>query len=48
LYFDENMKPQVPRDLSRHLGIDVRQSFNDLSGRPIPILSDGEPIRELI
>jgi hypothetical protein len=42
----------TPQDLLatmyRHLGIESRQSFNDFSGRPIPILSDGEPIRELI
>jgi len=32
----------------RHLGIDHQAEFRDLSGRPIPILPDGEPIRELI
>jgi uncharacterized protein (DUF1501 family) len=45
-------RPLTPRDLLatiyRHLGIDHRAEFHDLSGRPIPILSDGEPIRELI
>jgi hypothetical protein len=44
-------RPLTPQDLLatmyRHLGIDSRQSFNDFSGRPIAILSDGEPIREL-
>jgi len=29
-------------------GIDTRQTFEDSSGRPIPILSDGEPIAELL
>jgi hypothetical protein len=31
-----------------HLGIDFLQSVNDLSGRPIPILSHGSPIPQLI
>jgi hypothetical protein len=29
-------------------GIDTRQHFLDLTGRPIPILTDGEPIEELL
>ena len=45
-------RPLSPQDLLatvyRHLGIDPRQSFRDFSGRPIPILSAGEPIAELI
>ena len=45
-------RPLTPKDLLatiyRHLGIDHRAEFRDLSGRPIPILPDGEPIRELI
>jgi uncharacterized protein (DUF1501 family) len=45
-------RPLTPQDLLatvyRHLGIDWRQNFHDFSRRPIPILSDGEPIRELI
>jgi hypothetical protein len=45
-------RPLTPKDLLatiyRHLGIDRRAEFRDLSGRPIPILSDGEPIRELV
>lgn len=45
-------RPYSPQDLLatvyRHLGIDPRQSFPDLAGRPIPILYSGEPIRELI
>ena len=30
------------------LGIDYTQTFNDFSGRPIPMLSEGEAIRELV
>lgn len=30
------------------LGIDARQTFKDHSGRPVAILDDGEPIRELV
>lgn len=46
-------RPLTPNDLwatmFRHLGIDALQtSFLDHSGRPMPILPDGEPIRELI
>ena len=45
-------RPLTPQDLLatiyRHLGIDHRAEFRDLSGRPIRILPDGEPIRELI
>ena len=29
-------------------GIDVSQAFYDNSGRPIPILTEGEPIWELL
>ena len=33
----------------RHLGIDAKQiTVPDLSGRPMPILPEGEPIHELI
>ena len=32
----------------RHLGIDTEHAFPDHSGRPMPILPFGEPIRELI
>ncbi len=43
--------PYSPSDMLatiyRHLGIDYRQSLLDYSGRPIPILDDGAPIREL-
>jgi Protein of unknown function (DUF1501) len=32
----------------RHLGVDAeRVAFSNFSGRPIPILADGRPIREL-
>jgi hypothetical protein len=45
-------RPLSPQDLLatiyRHLGIDYRATINDFTGRPIQILSDGEPIRELI
>jgi hypothetical protein len=48
----ERSRPLSPNDLwataYRHLGIDTEQTFPDLSGRPMPILPDGEPIRELI
>jgi hypothetical protein len=29
-------------------GIDVNRLYHDRSGRPIPILQDGEPIKELV
>ena len=29
-------------------GIDQRRNFLDKSGRPIPILTEGEPIAELL
>jgi hypothetical protein len=45
-------RPLTPQDLLatiyRHLGIDHRAEFRDFSGRPIRILPQGEPIRELI
>lgn len=45
-------RPLTPKDLLatiyRHLGIDCRREFHDFAGRPIPILSEGEAIRELI
>lgn len=45
-------RPLTPNDLwatvYHHLGIDSRHSFPDLSGRPMPILPGGEPIRELL
>ena len=45
-------RPCSPKDVLatvyRHLGIDFRHTFDDHSGRPIHILSEGEPIRELI
>lgn len=45
-------RPLTPKDLLatiyRHLGIDHRREFRDFSGRPIPILPEGEAIRELI
>jgi uncharacterized protein (DUF1501 family) len=45
-------RPYSPQDLLatvyRHLGIDTTRTFDDLTGRPIPILYDGAPIRELL
>jgi uncharacterized protein (DUF1501 family) len=44
--------PHTPQDLLatiyRHLGIDYAQTFNDFTGRPVYILSDAKPIRELL
>lgn len=44
-------RPLTPQDLHatfyRHLGIDPETAFEDLTGRPIPILSSGTAIREL-
>lgn len=45
-------RPMSPNDLwatmYQHLGIDPEHTFPDHSGRPMSILPDGEPIRELI
>ncbi len=45
-------RPLTPADLLatvyHFLGIDPRQSFNDHTGRPVPLLDSGEPIAELI
>ncbi len=45
-------RPCTPQDLLatvyRHLGIDRHHAIKDYNGRPIPILNEGEPIRELI
>ncbi|HEX3724835.1 MAG TPA: DUF1501 domain-containing protein [Pirellulales bacterium] len=45
-------RPLAPQDLMatiyRHLGINPRATINDFTGRPVHILSEGEPIRELI
>lgn len=44
-------RPLHPQDLLatiyHHLGINPRHEFPDFSGRPIPVLAHGEPIREL-
>ncbi len=44
-------RPLDPGDLwatvYRHLGIDPEWTFPDHSGRPMPILPSGHPIREL-
>ena len=39
---------EVLATVYRHLGIDWRQYAVDQTGRPVPILPDGEPIAELI
>ena len=45
-------RPLSPNDLwatvYRHLGIDTEHTFPDFTGRPMPILPDGAPIRELL
>ena len=44
--------PVTPQDLLatvyRHLGVDYKESLIDFNGRPVPILSHGEPIAGLI
>jgi uncharacterized protein (DUF1501 family) len=44
--------PVTPQDLMatiyRHLGIDVTRGLVNFSGRPIPILYDGQPISQLV
>src|SRR5262245_28576928 len=43
--------PVTPQDLLatiyRHLGIDPEHTFTDATGRPVPILAHGRPIRQL-
>jgi hypothetical protein len=45
-------RPLTPQDLLatvyRHLGVDYRQEFKNFAGRPVAILSTGEPIHELL
>ena len=45
-------EPVTPQDLLatvyRHLGIDPSHTFLDFSGRPVPILSAGRAIAQLI
>jgi hypothetical protein len=45
-------RPVAPTDvlatMYRHLGVDTAQHTLTRQGRPIPILPDGQPIRELI
>lgn len=45
-------RPLTPQDLLatiyRHLGIDPARTFDDFTGRPMPVLFHGEPIRELV
>jgi len=44
--------PCTPQDvlatIYRHLGVDPDHTFTDFTGRPIPILHEGRPIRQLI
>ncbi len=44
-------RPLTPQDLHatfyRHLGVNPETAYDDLTGRPVPILYSGEPIREL-
>jgi uncharacterized protein (DUF1501 family) len=44
--------PVSPQDLLatvyRHLGVNPEHSFTNFTGRPVPILPFGEPIRELL
>lgn len=45
-------RPLTPKDvlatIYNHLGIDREQAFPDYSGRPVPVLSEGAPISELL
>jgi hypothetical protein len=45
-------RPLKPADLLatvfHQLGIDPRQTFNDHTGRPVPMLDEGQPITELV
>ena len=45
-------RPLTPSDVLSTvyhvLGIDTQQMFNDFTGRPIPMLDGGQPIREII
>ena len=44
--------PVTPQDLLatvyRHLQIDDRHEFHNFAGRPVPVLSGGEPIKQLL
>jgi hypothetical protein len=44
--------PVTPQDLLatiyRHLQIDYRHEFTDFAGQPVPVLSSGQPISQLI
>jgi hypothetical protein len=45
-------RPFTPQHLLatiyHHLGIDTEMTHQDFAGRPIAILDDGQPIRELL
>jgi hypothetical protein len=44
--------PVTPQDMLatayRHLGIDIEHAFTDNTGRPVPVLAHGKPVRELL
>ena len=43
------MKPSSLLATIYHLlGVDPQQTFLNLSGRPVPILAEGEPIHEVL
>ena len=43
--------PKPPHDvlatIYQHLGVDTRKAYRTPSGRPVPVLPSGEPLREL-
>ena len=47
-----SQRPLTPKDfwstIYRKLGIDTELAFNNLTGRPIPILDSGSSIEELL
>lgn len=46
---DRPLRPSdVMSTVYQFLGVDQHREFSDQTGRPLPILADGEPIRELI
>jgi hypothetical protein len=46
---DRPLKPyDILATIYHVLGIDFTQTFPDHTGRPVPILGDGAPIREII
>jgi hypothetical protein len=45
-------RPLTPRDvlatIYHAMGIDTERTFNNVAGRPVPVLSEGKAITELI